>query len=127
MERIPWAGLSGSCRKCRTRRRCSDGRTRDATRLSVTSAPEQHEHHETMARRTTRGAAAMLAARIATNAITLASSAVVARILGPDAYGLVAMVTAVMAIAAVLDDFGLGDAAVQREHITSEQQSSRAR
>lgn len=77
-----------------------------------------------MARRTTRGAAAMLAARIATNAITLASSAVVARILGPDAYGLVAMVTAVMAIAAVLDDFGLGDAAVQREHITSEQQSA---
>jgi PST family polysaccharide transporter len=77
-----------------------------------------------MARRTTRGAVAMFAARIANNAIMLVSSAIVARILGPDAYGLVAMVTAIMAIAAVLEDFGLGDAAVQREGVTAEQQSA---
>lgn len=83
-----------------------------------------HEHHEHMARRTTRGAAAMLAARFGSSATMLVSSAIVARHVTPEEYGLVAMVVAILTIASVLEDFGLGDAAVQREHITEAQLSA---
>jgi PST family polysaccharide transporter len=54
-------------------------------------------------------------------AIQLVSTFVLARLLTPEAYGLVGMVTVVVAFAALFKDLGLSSATIQRESITSAQ------
>lgn len=73
---------------------------------------------ESLGRRTAGGAATMLVARGAGTAISILAMAVIARFVSPEAFGLVGMVVAILAIARVLEELGLGDAAIQRESIT---------
>lgn len=55
--------------------------------------------------------------------IQLVSTIVLARLLTPEAYGLVGMVMVVIAFAALFKDLGLSSATIQRESITSAQVS----
>lgn len=71
-----------------------------------------------LGRRAAGGAATMLVARGAGTAISIVAMAVIARFVSPEAFGLVGMVVAILAIARVLEELGLGDAAIQRESIT---------
>lgn len=73
---------------------------------------------QSLGRRTAGGAATMLVARGAGTAISILAMAVIARFVSPEAFGLVGMVVAILAIARVLEELGLGDAAIQRESIT---------
>jgi polysaccharide transporter, PST family len=57
-------------------------------------------------------------------AIHLVSVAVLARLLAPEDYGLVAMVTAVTAFASLFRDLGLSSATVQKQGITDQQLST---
>lgn len=70
------------------------------------------------------GAASMLAARYAGTLAMIASTAVMARFITPEEYGLVTAATATIAIARVLEEVGLGDVIVQRKDITDEQCST---
>ena len=76
--------------------------------------------------RTARGAAVMLLARGFGTGISVAAMAVIARFVTPEEFGVVAMVVAILGIARVLEEFGLGDAAVQAERITEGQVTSLA-
>ncbi len=49
---------------------------------------------------------------------------VLARLLGPKDFGLVAMVTALTNVLTVFRDFGLSAAAVQRSEVTEDQHST---
>ncbi|MCE2881075.1 MAG: lipopolysaccharide biosynthesis protein [Planctomycetaceae bacterium] len=82
------------------------------------------QDHAHLARRTTRGAATMLAARFASALAGLGATAVLARFISPEEYGLVAMVLAAMALARAFEEVGLGDAMVQRTEVTGAQMSS---
>ena len=67
-----------------------------------------------LGRRTAGGAATMLAARGAGTAISILAMAVIARFVSPEAFGLVGMVVAILAIARVLEELGLGDRGRER-------------
>ena len=56
--------------------------------------------------------------------LSVASIAVLARLLVPDDYGLMAMVSAVLGIAGLFADLGANSAFVQRQGVTQEQRSS---
>ena len=84
------------------------------------------EKSNDFAGRTARGAAVMLLARGFGTAISVAAMAVIARFVSPEEFGVVAMVIAILGIARVLEEFGLGDAAIQAERITEGQVTSLA-
>lgn len=70
-----------------------------------------------LGRRAAGGAATMLVARIAGTVVSIGAMAIIARHVTPDQFGLVGMVIAILAIARVLEELGLGDAAIQRASI----------
>lgn len=71
-----------------------------------------------------RGAAVTLGAQLLRIMLQLAGVVVLARLLTPEDYGLVIMVLAIVGIADVVRDFGLGQAAVQARTLSDEQRSN---
>lgn len=74
--------------------------------------------------RSIRGGTATLSAQVIKFIINTLSTLVLARLLTPDDYGLVAMVTAVTGFVALFKDLGLSMATVQRKDITHAQVSN---
>ena len=74
--------------------------------------------------RTLRGGLAKIITQAANLLVRMGSLMVLARLLDPKDFGLVAMVTAITAVFSVFRDFGLSSAAVQRSSISSEQSST---
>ncbi len=70
-----------------------------------------------------RGGAALVSAELASHAVNLVSIAVMARLLTPEDFGLIAMVAAAVGLLSVLKDAGLSMAIVQRETIEEAQVS----
>jgi O-antigen/teichoic acid export membrane protein len=71
--------------------------------------------------RTIRSGSARLIAQGSNFALRYVSLIVLARLLDPDDYGLVGMVTAFTGVLFLFRDFGLSAASVQRENVTNEQ------
>lgn len=74
--------------------------------------------------RTVRGAMARGVAQAATFVIRFATLYVLARLLEPNDFGLVGMVTSVIGILHLFKEFGLSTATIQRPHVTREQLST---
>lgn len=70
------------------------------------------------------GATVIMVSKILSMAITMVTIAIIARILTPEDYGLVAMVLSVSAFFMLFSDFGLSLVTVQRPKITQEQLST---
>jgi O-antigen/teichoic acid export membrane protein len=70
------------------------------------------------------GAAVMITGKIANFAVAFVSLAIVARILSPADYGLVAMVASATAFFSIFSDFGLSLVTVQRPHLSAQQLST---
>lgn len=66
----------------------------------------------------------MLAGQVGRVIVQTTSVILLSRLLAPADFGVLAMVTAVIGVGALLRDFGLGQAAVQARHITQEQKSN---
>jgi len=71
-----------------------------------------------------RGAAVILSGQGVRIVIQLVGIVVLARLLSPADYGLVAMVTAIIGIAEIFRDFGLSSAAIQAKTITRGQKDN---
>ena len=71
-----------------------------------------------------RGTFARVAAQAANMALRVVSLAILARLLDPNAFGLVGMVAALTGILSLFRDFGLSAASIQRANITDEQSST---
>src|SRR5262245_3646541 len=74
--------------------------------------------------RTVRGSMITIAAQAAKFGLRMVSVVVLARLLTPSDFGLVAMVTAVTGFVEIFKDAGLAIVTVQRRHITHEQIST---
>jgi PST family polysaccharide transporter len=74
--------------------------------------------------RSVRGGAMMMMAQGASFTLNLVSVAVLARLLAPSDFGLIAMVTAITGFVGMFKDAGLSMATVQRDHVTHEQIST---
>jgi len=72
---------------------------------------------DSLGRKTRRGIGWNIVAAVATNVVRIASVAILARLLSPRDFGIVAVVVAVTALATVIKDIGVGAALVQRETI----------
>lgn len=79
---------------------------------------------EDLKRRSLHGAAATLAAQAAKFVLRFASIVVMARLLTPGEFGIVAMVAPFLAFIATLNDLGFGQAVVQRRDISPSQLSA---
>lgn len=66
-----------------------------------------------LGRRAVRGAAVTMAAQTSKIGLQVLSVVFLARLLDPDAYGLIAMVMAIVGVAEIFRDFGLSSAAIQ--------------
>jgi PST family polysaccharide transporter len=76
-----------------------------------------------LSRQALRGGAASVMSRLINGGIQMTSAIVLARLLTPTDYGLVAMVNVLTSFAPLLIDFGLGDAMTQKARITHQQVS----
>lgn len=71
-----------------------------------------------------RGAASTMVAQAARIGLQVVSIVVLARLLSPEEYGLIAMVTAIIGVGEVFRDFGLSSAAIQARSITRQQRTN---
>lgn len=77
-----------------------------------------------LGRRAARGAMAMVFGQVGRLTVQLAGVLVLARVLSPEHYGVFAMVTAVVSLGELLQDFGLSSAAIQAPTVTQAQQTN---
>lgn len=85
---------------------------------------DEFQHSSELGRRALRGGAASLAGTYGSAVLQLVAAVVLARLLTPDDFGLVAIVIVLTSFAPLLIDFGLGDATTQQKTITESQVSS---
>ncbi len=77
-----------------------------------------------MAQRAVRGAFVTLGAQAIKIVVQIVSVSILARLLTPHDYGLLAMVIAVIGVGDLLRDFGLSSAAIQAKELTRQQRSN---
>jgi len=75
-------------------------------------------------RKSVRGGAVTMVSQAISIGIQLASTVVLARLLSPADYGIIAMVTAITSFAGLFRDLGLSSAAIQKDKLTRAQQSN---
>lgn len=85
---------------------------------------EEHRESSDLGRRALRGGIASVAMQYGNGALQIVAAVILARLLAPEDFGLVAIVTVLTSFAPYLIDFGLGDATMQRKKITRSQVSS---
>ena len=82
------------------------------------------ELRKNLNRKAVRGGAAVMGSEIGSSLLRIGSMAVLARLLLPEDFGLLAMVTALTVFAERFKDIGLSDATIQTREITHAQVSS---
>lgn len=85
---------------------------------------EDHRESEDLGRQALRGGFVSVAMQYGNGVLQILAAAVLARLLTPADFGLVAIITVLTSFAPLLIDFGLGDATTQRKTITPSQISS---
>ena len=90
----------------------------------MTDASGEAPRDPALGARAARGAAVTTGAQVARIGIQVASVVVLARLLTPHDYGLIAMVVAVIGVGEVLRDFGLSSAAIQAPELSVEQRDN---
>src|SRR5215831_10866483 len=85
---------------------------------------EEHKESKDLGRRALRGGAVSVAMQYGNGTLQIVAAIVFARLLTPEDFGLVAIVTVLTSFAPFLIDFGLGDATAQRTKITHGEVSS---
>jgi PST family polysaccharide transporter len=85
---------------------------------------EDHRESHDLGRHALRGGIVSVATQYTNGALQVAATIILARLLAPEDFGLVAIVWVVTSFAPLLIDFGLADATAQRSEITPGQVSS---
>lgn len=85
---------------------------------------EDHKQSSELGRQALRGGVVSVAIRYGNGALQIVSAIVLARLLSPEDFGLVAIVAVLTGFAPLLIDFGLGDSIAQRSRITPGQIST---
>jgi O-antigen/teichoic acid export membrane protein len=91
---------------------------------SVAGYFEDHRDSNDLGRRALRGGFVSVAMQYGNGVLQILAAVILARLLAPEDFGLVAIVTVLTSFAPILIDFGLGDATVQRSKITQAQVNS---
>jgi len=84
---------------------------------------EDHRESKDLGRRALRGGIVSVVIQYGNAALQIAAAVILARLLAPEDFGLVAIITVLTSFAPLLIDFGLLDATAQRSKITAAQVS----
>jgi O-antigen/teichoic acid export membrane protein len=84
----------------------------------------EHQESGNLGRQALRGGVVSVAIQYCNGVLQIVAAIVLARLLTPEDFGLVAIITVLTSFAPLLIDFGLGDATTQRSKITQGQISS---
>jgi O-antigen/teichoic acid export membrane protein len=84
----------------------------------------EHQESGNLGRQALRGGVVSVAIQYCNGVLQIVAAIVLARLLTPEDFGLVAIITVLTSFAPLLIDFGLGDATTQRSKITRGQISS---
>jgi len=84
----------------------------------------EHQESGNLGRQALRGGVVSVAIQYCNGVLQILAAIVLARLLTPEDFGLVAIITVLTSFAPLLIDFGLGDATTQRKTITPSQISS---
>lgn len=93
-------------------------------RLTPSNIFKTDQLQNNLARQTVRGGLTTVSAQGILFVITILRTAVLARLLTPEDFGLIGMVAIIIGFAAMFKDAGLSLATVQKDHITSDQIST---
>lgn len=85
---------------------------------------EDHKQSRDLGRQALRGGFVSIALQYGNGILQIAAAIILARLLAPEDFGLVAIISVLTSFAPALIDFGLGDATAQRGRITPGQISS---
>src|SRR5579864_943478 len=85
---------------------------------------EDHQESGDLGRQALRGGIVSVAMQYGNGVLQILAAVILARLLTPADFGLVAIITVLTSFAPLLIDFGLGDATTQRKTITRSQVSS---
>ena len=85
---------------------------------------EDHQESKDLGRQAVRGGIVSVAMQYGNGVLQILAAVILARLLTPADFGLVAIIAVLTSFAPVLIDFGLGDATTQRRKITPSQISS---
>src|SRR5205807_727196 len=85
---------------------------------------EDHRESKDLGRLALRGGVVSVAMQYGNGVLQIIAAIVLARLLAPEDFGLVAILTVLTSFAPLLIDFGLGDATAQKSKITRSQVSS---
>src|SRR5215470_18614505 len=85
---------------------------------------EDHRETNDLGRLALRGGIVSVAMQYGNGVLQIVAAVVLARLLAPEDFGLVAIITVLTSFAPLLIDFGLGDATAQRRQINPSQVSS---
>lgn len=85
---------------------------------------EDHQESRDLGRQALRGGIVSVAMQYGNGVLQILAAVILARLLTPADFGLVAIITVLTSFAPLLIDFGLGDATTQRSKITPSQISS---
>lgn len=78
----------------------------------------------TLGRKAARGAAATMAGQVVRFAVQIATVVLLARLLSPEDYGVMALAMVVVGMAEVIRDFGLSSAAIQAKTLSTDQRDN---
>src|SRR5258708_13979189 len=84
---------------------------------------EDHRESKDLGRLALRGGIVSVAMQYGNGILQIVTAIVLARLLAPEDFGIVAILTVLTSFAPLLIDFGLGDATAQRKKITRSQVS----
>ncbi len=96
----------------------------DASIRRGSALADVHDLKSDLAGRSIRGGSSLVVAEIGCNIFRLLGTVIMARLLTPEHFGLVGMITALTAFAEMFKDLGLGTATIQKKEITHEQIST---
>ena len=88
------------------------------------NSPSAHLSAKELNQKSVRGGKQTFINQVANFFIHMASTVIVARFLGPEEYGIVAMVTSITLFASLFKDLGLSSVTVQKKSLTTEQHSN---
>jgi O-antigen/teichoic acid export membrane protein len=99
---------------------------KDSSKMAVLAETYFKDHQESrdLGRLALRGGIVSVAMQYGNGALQIAATTILARLLAPEDFGLVAIVMVLTSFAPLLIDFGFGDATAQKSKITPSQVSS---
>lgn len=92
--------------------------------MMTTQTPDVPPRVAAFGKTAASGAAWLGSAQIVRIGLTFLSTAIIARVLSPDDYGVIAMVGPILALIVMFQDLGLGTAAIQADAISREQSNA---